>query len=439
MRDIAVTLICLYGWVATLKKPYYGVLLWSWLSYMSPHRLCFGFALNAPLAQITAIVLVASIFLSKEEKKMPWNFLSFVWIAFIVFMGVTTFNAFFVDAAYDIFDRTVKTQLVIFLTMLLIDDRKKLDQLIWLVVLSIGYFSVKGGIFTLLTGGGFRVYGPEGTYIEDNNALAIAVLMVVPLMSYLYQTHAQKWVKQGLLFAIVFSLFTVLGSQSRGAFIAIIAVGAFYWFKSKSKIGSGLVITILALALLAFAPAAWYERMHTINEYEQDGSAMGRINAWIYAYRAANANVLGMGYDSWSPQTFAMYAPNPTDVHAAHSIYFSVLADHGWIGLGLFLLIIFLTWRLLVRVIKQTAKNEQLKHFNILARMIQVSFIAYLSGGTFLSLAYYDLPWLLVGLVIIIDKLVNEESAVQVPGNLQKSRAGYGWIQRGKSGLIKKA
>lgn len=414
MRDIAVTLICIIGWIYTLKRPYIGVLLWSWLSYMNPHRLCWGFAYEAPLAQITAIVLLSSMLISKETKKFPLNRITSLWIIFILFMGITTVFAYFkVDAALQ-YKQVIKIQLIVFLTMMLITDMDKLNKLIWVIVLSIGYFSVKGGLFTLLTGGAFRVWGPPGTYIEDNNGLAVAVLMVIPLMIYLYQTNDKKWIKQGLLAAIVFSLFTVVGSQSRGALLAIIAVGAFYWTKSQSKVGSGILIALLAVSLFTFMPESWHQRMGGIENYQEDGSAMGRINAWKYAYNAANHNLLGVGFEAWSPQTFALYAPNPNDVHAAHSIYFSVLADHGWIGLFLYLLIYFMAWRKLVRIIKQTAKKEELKHFHSLAKMLQVGFIAYLVGGAFLSLSYFDLPWHLISIVIILERIAATKLAAPI-------------------------
>jgi probable O-glycosylation ligase (exosortase A-associated) len=146
--------------------------------------------------------------------------------------------------------------------------------------------------------------------------------------------------------------------------------------------------------------------MNSIGHYKIDGSSMGRINAWKYAFRAANDNLLGMGFESWSLETFAKYAPNPNDVHAAHSIYFSVLADHGWIGLFLYLLIYFLTWRRLSSVIKLTAKQDELKNILVLAKMLKVGFIAYLVGGAFLSLSYFDLPWHLISFVIILERIV---------------------------------
>jgi len=409
MRDLVITIIVVWGCVLTLKKPYIGILLWSWLSYMNPHRLSWGFAYDMPFAQITALTLFVSIPFSKSIQRFPVNNLTLTWIFFIVLMGITTLFAYFPEDAFLLFKRVFKIQLVALLTMMVITRFDQLKQLVWVVVLSIGYFSIKGGLFTLLTAGSYRVWGPEESFIADNNSLAVAVLMIIPLMVYLLQANNHKWVRYGLLAGIVTSLFTIVGSQSRGAFLAIVAVGFFYWLKTKNKLVSGMVAAALAVALLMFAPDSWYERMDTMNNYQEDASSMGRINAWHYAINAANDNLFGVGLDAWSSETFSLYAPDPDDVHAAHSIYFSVLADHGWIGLIMFVLIFHLAWKKLAKIIKTTDKQEQHKEVNALARMLQVSFIAYLVGGAFLSLSYYDLPWHLVSFVVILERLVNEK------------------------------
>lgn len=422
MRDLLVTVIVFIGCIYTLKRPYIGVLLWSWLSYMNPHRLAYGFAYNMPFAQITALTLLVSMFLSKDTRKLPINSITIIWLLFVPFMGLTTIFAFFPENALPDYIRTLKIQLIVFLTMMLITDMEKLKQLLWVIVLSIGYFSVKGGLFALMTAGSYRIWGPSESFISDNNSLAVAVLMAIPLMIYLYQTATKKWIKYGLLAASILSLFTIIGSQSRGAFLAIAAVGLSYWFKSEHKIITGIIIAMISIGLLAFAPDSWHKRMNTIETYEEDASSMGRLNAWEYAFNVANDNLLGAGQNSWGPVTFAMYAPNPLDIHAAHSIYFSVLADHGWIGLFMFLLIFYLSWKSLKNLIKTTADKPNLNEIYLLSKMLQVSFMAYFVGGAFLSLSYFDLPWHLVSFVVILNRMVEDRDIVD-PIKLTISRA----------------
>lgn len=426
MRDILVTFLVIVGCGYTIKKPYIGILVWSWLSYMNPHRLSYGFAYTMPFAQITALTLAISMIFTKDKKGIPINSITVVWIVFIIFMGITTYFAYFPDFASEYYDRVLKIQLIIFLTMVLIIDMEKLRNLIWAIVISVGYFSVKGGIFTILSGGSFTVWGPPNSMMEGNNELAVATLMTIPLMAYLHHFETRGWIKKALLIAMPLSFVAAIGTQSRGAFLACGAVIGFFWLKSDKKLVLGVAFGVLITAVLAMMPSSWYKRMDTIETYDQDSSAMGRLNAWEYSFNAANDRLLGMGFDSWSLETFLMYAPDPKDVHAAHSIYFSVLGDHGWIGLFLFLLVFHRAWSYLSRIIKETDNKPKLKDINFLARMLQVAFIAYFIGGAFLSLSYFDLPWHLVSFVVLLDRFVRnqapepESSPVEPKPNLRK-------------------
>jgi probable O-glycosylation ligase (exosortase A-associated) len=407
MRDVLITILVFGSLPLIFWRPYMGVLVWSWLSYMNPHRLAWGFAYDMPFAQIVAICLLLSTLFTRERSALPATSTMFFWVLFVIWMCVTTLFAIFPEFAQPALVRVLKIQLITFLTIILIIDQKKLDHLIWIIVLSIGYYSAKGGLFTLLTGGGYRVWGPKDSFITENNGLALATLMTIPLMLYLYSICKGERAKRLFLGAVIFlSTVSVLGSQSRGALLSIITVAGFYWLKTKNKLFSGLGIILLGLMVFSFMPESWHERMSSIDEYEEDASAMGRINAWQYSINVANDRLVGAGFESWHYKTFAVYAPDPTDVHAAHSIYFSALADHGWPGMILFILVLGLTWITLRKILVYTANVEELKDTNMLARMIQVSLIAYMSGGAFLSLTYFDLPWHLIAFGVILGTFI---------------------------------
>lgn len=405
MRDILLTLIVFSSLIFILQRPYIGILVWSWLSYMNPHRLTWGFAYTLPFAQVVAITLLIGMVFSRQKMRLPINFTVVVWLIFIGWMSLTTTTALVPDQALEGYIKIIKIQLVTFLTLMLIDDQKKLDQLIWVIVLSIGYFSFKGGVFTLLTGGVSRVWGPPSSFIEENNSLALATLMIIPLAIYLYYISERWYVRAGLAIFVLASVASVFGSQSRGALVAITAVGGFYWLKSNTKLITGVLVVTLAAFGWYFMPQSWHDRMDTIGSYEEDSSAMGRINAWAYNLNLANDRVVGGGLRSESERTFAIYAPDPDDVHSAHSIFFGVLGDHGWIGLGLFLTILFSTWRSLSKVQRHEGTTRDEKNRSVLARMLQISLIAYAAGGAFLSLAYFDLPWHMIAMAVILREL----------------------------------
>lgn len=414
MRDIAVTIIFLYGLILTVKKPYIGILVWSWLGYMNPHRLCYGFAYSMPFSQIIAIVTIAVFIFSEENKKLPRNKIVLFMAIFMIWMGLSTAFAFDIENSLEQYIKVIKIFFPIFLTMLMFGNKERINSLLLVIIFSLGYFGSKGGVFTLLTGGAFRVYGPPSSFVEENNALAVALLMVMPLIVYMRSQVDKSWQKNILLFALVSMGFSVLGSQSRGAFLAILSVGAFFWLQSNSKIKSGVLIFLFAALAAPFLPESWYERMNSIEAYQDDKSSLGRITAWTLAYEVANHNFFGGGYSLWNLSTYSRYLewfdPLKMEAFVAHSIYFSVLGEHGWVGLILYLSIMFFAWRDCGFLIKQCKNIEYLQWISNLAGMIKVSLLAYFSGGAFLSLAYFDLPWHLVSIVVLLKQIYNNYS-----------------------------
>lgn len=409
MRAIVVTAIVLGFLPVIIARPYIGILVWSWLGYMNPHRLSWGFSYDFPFAFLVALATLGGWFLSKEPKRIPVTPLTVIWFAFIVWMGVTTaFFAFYPADALIQCEKVFKIQLMTFATILLMGSQQRLQMLIWVIVLSLGYFGVKGGIFTILNGGNFRVWGPPDSFIEGNNELALALLMTLPLMQYLRSTSRNKWIRFGLLAASVLCAFSIVGSQSRGAFVAGFAMAAFLWLKSKRKVVTGLTLLIMLPLLFVFMPGQWHERMQTIETYETDSSAMSRIETWQMALRLAIDKPMGGGFELWTAETFNRYGAESDVPHDAHNIYIKVLAEHGWIGLTLFLGIGIAAWRTGSWIIREARDRPDLEWLSGLARMIQVSLAAFASGGMFLGLSYFDLYWQLVAVLVLGRKLLEQ-------------------------------
>lgn len=405
MRDLLVAGVVFGLLPFVLRRPFWGILLMAWLGYMNPHRLCYGFVLGLPVVQIVAIVTLIGMFASKEEKRLVWGREITVLLIFILWMGITTTRAMYLDPAIDQYIKVIKIQILTFMTLLMLTSREKVHMFVWMVVLSLGFYGLKGGVFTIAKGGAYRVQGPDGTFIGGNNELALALVMTIPLMRYLQLHTSNHLMRLGLAAGMVLTALAAIGSQSRGALLALSITGAFFWFKSRNKLATGIMIVIAAALVVSIMPASWYERMDTINTYDADASALGRINAWWVAFNMANDRFFGGGFESFRIPTFAIYAPEPDRVHDVHSIYFQVLGHHGYIGLLLFLLLLALTWLKCGAIIRATKADPARAWARDLAAMVQVSLVAYLCGGAFLGLAYFDYVYHLVAIVVVTYRL----------------------------------
>lgn len=426
MRDIALVAFVLAVLPFALRHTYIAVLLWTWISIMNPHRLAFGFAAQAPFAAIAAGTAFLSLVITRDRVRLPVVPPVVVLLIFLAWMCVTTIAAFYPVLSWDQLKKVLKIQVMTLLAIAAIQERKHIELFLWVNVLSIGFYGFKGGLFTLLTGGGSRVWGPPGGFIEGNNELAVALVITIPLMNYLRLVSSNKWVRRGCLALMFFSAIAALGTQSRGALLAITAMGAVLWIRSGRKLVTGLAVVLSAIALLAIMPESWEQRMSTIGTYQEDTSAMGRINAWRFAFNLANDRLFGGGFEIYSPDLFAAYAPNPADVHAAHSIYFSVLGEHGYVGLILFLTLWWLAFRTAAAIRRDTRDRPETQWLHHLGGMCQVALVGYAVGGAFLSLAYFDLPYNILVVLLASQRWLKEKRWQEKPGDPPTAQAAAG-------------
>lgn len=416
MRDLLIALIIFGSIPYVFMRPYIGMYLWSWLSYMNPHRLTYGFAFSFPFNQLVALVTLASFFFSKEPKRFPWSWPSVIWLVFVLWTCITTMVAIDSEHSQVEWSRFMKIQLMILFTYLLVNTKVKIEGLVWVISLSIGFYGFKGGIFTILSGGKYLVWGPPNSFLTGNNEIAFAMVVVLPLLYYLFSASKNKYAKWGVLSVLLLSVAAILGSYSRGAFLAMSAMGFMLLLKSDKKIPVLIMTVIAGIAVLSFMPAKYMERMNTIKTYQQDGSAMGRINAWGFAINLANDRpITGGGFTTFREELFPRYAPNPDNFHDAHSIYFEVLGEQGYVGLVLFLLMGAVTFFYSDGTVRKAKARSDLKWARDLAAMLQVGIVGYAVGGAFLGLAYWDMPYHLVALSVLVRKAVEEELTKEAP------------------------
>lgn len=409
MRDTALMIIFFGLLPFVFSRPYVGIYLWTWFAFMNPHRLTYGFAFDFPFAQVIALATLISLLHSKQPKQIPWTRETVLLLIFVMWMLFTSFFAFYPELAWKQWDKVWKIMLMVYVTMMVINSKQKLDWLVWVIVLSLGLYGVKGGIFTVLHGGVHRVQGPIHSFISGNNEMGLALIMTIPLMRYVQLQAKSVWVHQSMTIAMLLTGIAAIGTQSRGALVGMVAMGVFLWLKSRSKIFILLSILLVVGAVATIMPQQWYERMATIQTYQEDASAMGRVNAWWTAFNLAKNRVTGGGFETWHDMVFRLYAPDPSNTRDVHSIYFEVMGEHGFIGFSLFMLLAWFTWSTGEQVRRQARGRVEIQWAADLASMIQVSMIGYAVAGAFLGLAYFDLYYTLIAIMVIGNMILKEK------------------------------
>lgn len=430
MRDLV--LLMLIGWVVVkaFRHPWVGILGWTWVSIMNPHQLSWNIS-TLPVAAAVGGATLIGLVISSDRRDFSVRREGAVLMVFMAWMCVTLPFSFLFDQSFELWKRVMKIDLMVLVAIVVLHSKRHIQLLVWVLVISIGFYGVKGGLFTVATGGSYRVWGPLNTYIEGNNEVALAFVMVIPLMRYLQMQATARWARHVMTVCMLLMAASALGSHSRGALLAIFAMAVVMWWRGKNKLVFAVLFFVVGAVLLSLMPAEWWARMNTIQTYQQDDSAMGRINAWWMAFNLAKANFFGGGFMVSHPTLFALYAPNPHAIHAAHSIYFMVLGEHGFIGLLLFLTLFCLVWGTAGRLRVQGAKQPQTQWLSDLGAMCQVSLAGYAVGGAFLSLSYWDLPYNILILMVVGARWLDrrrwltepEEPLLNLPQWLKKRQA----------------
>jgi probable O-glycosylation ligase (exosortase A-associated) len=131
--------------------------------------------------------------------------------------------------------------------------------------------------------------------LSDNNDFGLGLILILPLIFYQWQLATNRHLRRGLLVMGFLVTVAVFLTYSRGALVGVCAMGTVFWLKSRAKFSAGILIAMLAVGVYLFAPNQWFERMGTIESYQEDASAEGRIQLWKISLRIAELHPLTGG------------------------------------------------------------------------------------------------------------------------------------------------
>ncbi len=258
---------------------------------------------------------------------------------------------------------------------------------------------------------GYLAYEVNATYLEyhlitiydrgygglDNNGAGLMLAMGVPLCLFAWE-GMESWWRWIFVALIPLLIHAVLLSFSRGAMLSLVVACPFLYLRSRHRRQLLIGGLILFLALLPrMAGKEIRDRFFSIEQYEKDESVQGRFSSWQVAWEIAKDYPIdGIGLRNASAYA-EQYNPETKD-RTIHSQYLQILADTGFVGLGLYLSALFLVWRSTRRVREATRDGTDLdqRRAHAAACGVECAMIVFCVGASFLSLEVFELPYLLL-------------------------------------------
>jgi probable O-glycosylation ligase (exosortase A-associated) len=403
VRDIALLVMLLaLGW-ASLRRPWVGLLALVFVGVMHPQGYVSGFMQGFP-AYFALLVVVAlsagwQLFRGRAWPPLFWDWrlagLALLWGQF----ALTTALGINPWVGWPRLMEVSKILPLILLVLLLIDTRMKLNWLLMTAGLSLAAVIVKGGYWAFITGFHDRVYGPPGSQYAGNNEFAVATAMAIPLLALWYReadSKALRWIA-AILIALGFA--SALSSWSRGGLLSISVVALLLvWHSRRKWLAIPLLLMVVGLVVVGLSDE-WVARMQTMATPELEASAATRLELWRLGWDYALQHPwFGGGFGGWIYLTLPVGASR-----AWHSAYIEIVAEHGFPGLVLWGSLVFGS---VVSLSVLIARNRrwQLPGLTDQAAMLRASLAAYLVGAAFLSIAYWELLYLLLACAILLSR-----------------------------------
>src|SRR2546425_1806370 len=195
MRDYVLTLLIFLLVPVCLLRPWLGFIAWYWLGLMNPHRLTWDFACSMPFAAwIGGATLVGMVF-ARDRKPIAWNREMILMVVLLAYFAFTTLFAWAPDNAWPQLNKVAKIFVMTILMTMFIYGEGRIKAMLYTIALSLGFYGLKGAVFVVSTGGAGQVQGPEGSFLEGNTFIGLALVMVLPLLLYLGREEQRRWLK----------------------------------------------------------------------------------------------------------------------------------------------------------------------------------------------------------------------------------------------------
>jgi O-antigen ligase len=246
--------------------------------------------------------------------------------------------------------------------------------------------------------------------------------MIMPLLvataqnvQFVYTGRFLSWIRRGVYASVPLCTFAVIGTYSRGGFVALAAVALMFLLLQRRRFTAlaSLVAVVSVLLLVVPIPQSYMDRLQTIRTYKETGeeSALSRPHFWAVGLRMLESHPFGVGlrqyeaaYDQYD-FSFGRYGHH----RAVHNSHVQVLAELGYFGAAVWTSLLLYSYFACIRVRARSRDAgitpEMAQFLFTSANGLLTSMTAFVVAGSFLSLALNDVTWLTFAMVAALDRI----------------------------------
>lgn len=414
-----------------LAAPFVTTLGYVWVDTFQPQYVAYLLLNQFPVSMVMGAAAFVTYLMMDRRSPPPLFPETALQLVFALWASITMIWAAAPEMAWLKWDWASKVLLFTAFVPYVIRSRVQIEALIYTYVFALAANFVPFGLKTLISGGGYGVNlglqtGNGG--MAEGGHLSTVCLMSVPLALFL--GHYGQLLPRVRFLPLAFwglaglAIATAVGTHERSALIGLLVLLAIMVAQSKHKVAYSIGAAVVLAGLLLATSAAWNDRISTIQNYSTEGSAFVRLQVWRWTWDYVAQNPLGGGFMVYVINSIQLPglnggAPEIQFGRAFHSIYFEILGEQGYPGMGLFLLITAFAVYRLRRTAKRAKLYPELEWVGGLSRALQAGMAVFLTAGAFVGLAYQPMYWYFIAMGVSLNAYmwrVERNMATQTSG-----------------------
>lgn len=414
---------CLYFLVKGFQRPYYFALAYVWLSLLYPQVFTTPLFLLVPW---NAIFLILTLFgYIASGMRLPRITPVFVAFSlFFVWIFMTTLWAQLPEFAWEKWKWASTSVLTGLLFPLMFRTRKQIELLTIIVFAAILPHIMTAGLKSILGGGGYGFLAtlmPGAYYLGESSTLAAISIMVIPVGYYLAKYSLASPVvlfpRLSILGFSLCSLACMIGTSARTGLVSLAAFVLFGIRGLRFKIAVLAFVAVAGLALSPLMTDAWVDRMRTIETYDDDVSASNRLVAWKWTANFVRSHPLGGGFGTYRLTTTVPDADGRlfNKGIASHSVYFEILGEHGFIGLGLYMVVAIGTTLGFYRLSRRREFPPHQVWIRSFSTCMFSAMVPFMFGAAFISIAFQPFGYTFFGIYLSVLTALRDDQPGEVP------------------------